>query len=162
MDARPGTYALILLASEPAVIAAGALGELRIEPGAFLYVGSAFGPGGVRARVERHARREKRHRWHVDYLTAVAPVVEAWITHDPRRLECAWLAALAGIRGARMPWPGFGASDCGCASHLLRFRRPPAVATFRRHARPRAAGHGPIRVWRPVPVAPSGPLSSDP
>jgi Uri superfamily endonuclease len=146
VQARPGTYALVLLARDPATITAGALGTLQVTAGAYLYVGSAFGPGGVRARVERHARADKRHRWHVDYLTTVAPVVEVWFTHDPRRLECEWRAALAGIRGAREPWPGFGASDCGCTSHLLRFGRLPSAATFRRHARRRVGDHAPVQV----------------
>ncbi len=158
----PGTYVLVMLARDPAIVTAGALGTLQIAEGAYLYAGSAFGPGGVRARVERHARADKRHRWHVDYLTAVAPVIEAWFTHDPRRLECEWLQALGAIRGAREPWPGFGASDCGCSSHLIHLRRAPVVDTFRRHLRrvvARSVRIG-VRRYPDVPAAGPGPVSS--
>lgn len=158
----PGTYVLVMLARDPAVVTAGALGTLQVAEGAYLYAGSAFGPGGVRARVERHARADKRHRWHVDYLTAVAPVTEAWFTHDSRRQECDWLRALTALRGAREPWPGFGSSDCGCSSHLIHLRRAPVVGTFRRHLRRVLARPVPIEIHRfpGVPAAGPRPLSS--
>lgn len=150
MQARPGTYALVLRATESTTVTAGRLGTLHVVAGDHVYIGSAFGPGGVRARVQRHARAEKRLRWHIDHLTTVAPVVEAWFTHDPRRLECDWLAALASIRGARELWPGFGASDCGCSSHLRFFRRAPRVATFRRWLRGATGRAAAVGCWKPA------------
>ena len=135
-------------AESPATIAAGRLGTLHVRPGAYLYAGSALGPGGVRARVLRHARTDKRPHWHVDHLTPVAPLVEAWFTHDPRRLECDLLAALASIRGAREPWPGFGASDCGCSSHLRWFGRAPAIGTFRTRIREQLGEGVRVGTWR--------------
>ena len=51
-------------------ILVGRLGALPVEPGFYVYVGSAFGPGGLERRVGRHATTEKKHRWHIDYLTA--------------------------------------------------------------------------------------------
>lgn len=149
MQARPGTYALVLRALEPATVTAGRLGTLRVTEGDYIYIGSAFGPGGVRARVLRHARTDKRLRWHIDHLTTVAPVVEAWFTHDPRRLECDWLAALASIRGAHEPWSGFGASDCGCSSHLRWFARAPVVGTVRRRLREVVGDVAGVGCWRP-------------
>jgi len=43
----------------------------RLEPGVYIYVGSAWGPGGLRARLCRHlyGRRGRVH-WHIDYLAA--------------------------------------------------------------------------------------------
>ena len=146
MRPAPGTYVLALRAERPARIVAGALGALDVSPGTYLYVGSALGPGGVRGRVARHARPDKRVRWHVDYLAAVASPTEAWVTYDPRRLECDWSAALRTIRGAREPFPGFGASDCGCSTHLLWFARGPTLDTFRRHVR--RSGTGGVRIRR--------------
>ena len=71
LPSLPGTYALVLSASACQKFAVGRLGTLTVEPGFYLYVGSAFGPGGLAARVGRHCRREKTCRWHVDYLRAV-------------------------------------------------------------------------------------------
>ncbi|ELK52825.1 hypothetical protein D320_13259, partial [Haloferax sp. BAB-2207] len=49
-----GTYALVFDAPE-ATVEVGALGEHRFPAGAYVYVGSAFGTGGLR-RVRRHRR----------------------------------------------------------------------------------------------------------
>ena len=43
---------------------------IRIEPGFYVYVGSACGPGGLRARILRHLRRSKKVRWHIDKITS--------------------------------------------------------------------------------------------
>ncbi len=115
-----GTYALLLRADDAQTIGVGALGELVVQPGRYVYVGSAFGPGGVQARVHRHARGDGTLHWHVDYLRAVATLVRAWWTHDDTRRECAWAAALRHRPGATVPLEGFGASDCSCRSHLIR------------------------------------------
>ena len=58
IDKRPGTYALILRASTAQTIQIGRLGDLVMQPGYYIYVGSAFGPGGLAARVGRHLRQE--------------------------------------------------------------------------------------------------------
>ena len=50
MDAHPGTYALMLQADRRQTVQVGRLGQLAVEPGCYVYVGSALGPGGVRAR----------------------------------------------------------------------------------------------------------------
>ena len=67
-----GTYALVLRVSGCPEIAVGKLGVLAAQPGFYVYVGSALGPGGLAARVGTHYRHAKRLRWHVDYLRAVA------------------------------------------------------------------------------------------
>ena len=54
LPAAPGSYVLVLRADLPARLAIGSLGELEIRPGYYLYTGSAFGPGGLRARAGRH------------------------------------------------------------------------------------------------------------
>ena len=41
----------------------------QLDDGHYLYAGSAYGPGGIRARAARHLRRDKSRRWHVDWLT---------------------------------------------------------------------------------------------
>src|ERR1017187_2023294 len=46
----PGTYVLVLRCSSNRTIRVGCLGSIRLRPGYYLYVGSGFGPGGLRAR----------------------------------------------------------------------------------------------------------------
>jgi Uri superfamily endonuclease len=115
-----GTYALLLRADAEQTIAVGALGTLTVQPGAYVYVGSAFGPGGVEARVRRHARGDGALHWHVDYLRAVTTLARVWWTHDETRRECDWATALRERSDTAVPLDGFGASDCGCPSHLVR------------------------------------------
>jgi endonuclease-3 len=112
-----GTYTLCIELSAPATIEIGALGECRLPAGAYAYTGSAFGAGGF-GRVDRHyelaaGERSTRH-WHVDYLLGHA---DASIRGDVRTpgedIECAVASALP-----QSPVAGFGASDCGCPSHL--------------------------------------------
>ncbi|MFP4228561.1 MAG: GIY-YIG nuclease family protein [Salinivenus sp.] len=140
---KGGTYALLLRADTKQKIDVGALGAMTVHPGAYVYVGSAFGPGGVRARVERHARGDGAWHWHVDYLRAATTLARVWWTHDAERRECDWAAALRSLQGAAVPLRGFGASDCGCSAHLVYLDEEGAAAVPR--ALRAAVGDGPIR-----------------
>ncbi len=131
----PGTYALVLRFSKRLEIVVGRLGVLEAQPGYYVYVGSALGPGGLAARVGRHLYSEKTLRWHIDYLRAEAQVEEVWYATGKRNQECRWAGVLRSLPGASMPLAGFGASDCGCPSHLLFFTLPPSVADFRKKLR---------------------------
>ena len=82
MKPDPGTYALILQCDLNDRVQIGRLGEIELRPGYYIYVGSAFGPGGVKARVERHWRTDKRKHWHIDYLREHVTPVEAWISYE--------------------------------------------------------------------------------
>lgn len=91
---------------------------LELAPGWYVYCGSAYGPGGLRARLARYMKRGKALRWHVDRLTGAATHVLALPVINGS--ECALFAALAGRPGFHVPAPGFGSSDCrSCESHLL-------------------------------------------
>ena len=129
MDASPGTYVLLLRNDAVQPVDIGRRGRLDARRGWYLYVGSAFGPGGVRARVGRHCRAAKSLHWHIEYLCAVTTPAGAWYRHRAHRDEHAWAAALLTLDGAT-PVPGFGCSDCRCATHLAYFRRRPALADF--------------------------------
>ncbi len=119
LPAAPGTYVLLVRLDTPLALTPGKLGEVVLPAGVVAYVGSAHGPGGLRARLLRHLRRDKPAHWHVDALTAAAPVVEIWLRVSGKRLECGWARALASLPGAAEPARGFGSSDCTCRSHLL-------------------------------------------
>jgi Uri superfamily endonuclease len=116
----PGSYLLLLDLDTPARLTVGRLGTFDFPAGRYAYAGSARGPGGLRARVSRHLRNEKRLHWHIDYLAARAPIVEVWYVESGERLECLWPARLSALPGASLPVDGFGSSDCRCRSHLIR------------------------------------------
>ncbi|MES9941646.1 MAG: GIY-YIG nuclease family protein [Candidatus Thiodiazotropha sp. 6PLUC2] len=114
----PGTYVLLLKNSRQKAINVGRLGNCEFPKGWYLYVGSAFGPGGVAARCGHHKRVSQRPHWHIDYLRAETVLREIWFTHDPCRREHEWAGLFAEHLKLRQPIPGFGASDCDCGSHL--------------------------------------------
>jgi Uri superfamily endonuclease len=115
-----GTYALIILVPFDAEISVGALGRRSFPAGYYVYVGSAM--GGLAERVGRHLRREKRIRWHIDYLLTRARVIDVIVAEG--RGECRIAKRLA---ERLRPVEGFGSSDCGCTSHLFYGRDLPEV-----------------------------------
>lgn len=144
IECRAGTYALRLRCAESEGIHVGALGRMKTREGDYVYVGSAFGPGGVDARVRRHRRRDKSCHWHVDHLRAVAELRETWVSYDPVRRECAWARIIADADGSAVPLRGFGASDCRCPAHLFRVPLDLGWPWFRRAVRIEIPGHDPI------------------
>ncbi len=116
-----GTYALLLSATASTTVEVGALGAVELASGAFVYVGSAFGPGGLAARLRRHVQPQKASpHWHVDYLRAALSLHGAWISTDDARHECTWAQSIARLESSSIPLPGAGASDCRCRTHFFR------------------------------------------
>ncbi|OYT40997.1 MAG: hypothetical protein B6U89_00365 [Desulfurococcales archaeon ex4484_58] len=64
---RSGVYLLVIAVCRDIVVETRSR-KFRINRGFYIYVGSARGPGGLRARINRHLRREKKLFWHIDYL----------------------------------------------------------------------------------------------
>jgi len=121
LPSSSGTYALILYACSKKLIEVGKLGEVDLKKGYYIYIGSAFGPGGLKARVGRHLQENKKLRWHIDYLREVSKIIDVKYSTDSRKLECKWAADLA-KNGGITPFKGFGSSDCKCFSHLFYFK----------------------------------------
>jgi len=122
----PGVYILHLVLLRRLNLQVGKLGDHDLLPGDYLYVGSASGPGGLRARLGRHLHGSNRRHWHIDWLRPVATPRGYYYLESREQLECVWNQALAHQPGACIPVPGFGASDCNrkptaCAAHLHRF-----------------------------------------
>jgi len=130
MDIVKGTYALLMYLSEDVPLQIGRLGCFVFPAGYYLYVGSALGPGGLRARLARHARREKARHWHIDYLLDVAELLETWEAATEERWECRWAEAAISLEGSNVPVARFGASDCRCPAHLIHFTQRPERAPF--------------------------------
>jgi len=130
-----GTYVLALWLERATSIPVGRLGLTQFPAGWYLYVGSALGPGGLRARLGRHCRRlstGKKAHWHIDYLREVAVWGGAWALASERRLECTWAQLLLRLSRVGVVAPAFGASDCHCPAHLIHLPGLPEDAWFAR------------------------------
>lgn len=125
LDRRAGSYVVLYRSRERCRVQVGRLGPLPVRIGWYAYVGSAFGAGGLHARVSRHTRGSQTRRWHIDYLRRVVTPKAVWFAPGPRRLEHRWAGALECARSSEIPIGRFGASDCGCRSHLFFFERRP-------------------------------------
>ncbi len=141
-EAEPGTYALLLKLDKQERITVGKLGTFDFPAGYYLYVGSALGPGGLRARLARHRRGsggssqpssrqmgQKLH-WHIDYLLQRTQLIEVWSVASEERLECKWGEAASRLPGAQVLVRGFGSSDCRCPAHLIYFSARPNREQF--------------------------------
>ena len=130
---RPtGSYALVLRLPSRRKILVGKLGLVDFPRGHYIYFGSAL--GGLKARVDRHLRGDKKLHWHADYLSAEVPWEYAWQLADGQRWECVWAAEA--INGAAAPVPGFGSSDCRCPSPLVRVNNAKQVRELLRSLSP--------------------------
>lgn len=118
----PGTYLLTFELPMPARLHVGRLGDCVLPAGRYAYVGSAHGPGGLQARVARHLNPARREHWHIDRLTAIAPIAAIWAVISTQPHECSWVRWLLAQAGSSVPVHGFGSSDCksGCPAHLVK------------------------------------------
>lgn len=144
MKSKSGTYALILEVDMPFEIEVGRLGLLSGNKGYYIYCGSAFGPGGVKARTTHHLKYSQRPHWHIDYLRKVAPIKEIWYSYDLINREHDWAGVLFKSEEISIPFIGFGSSDCSCSSHLLFTRQKPSFHRFIRNVHAQIADHGTV------------------
>ena len=124
-----GTYALVIALECGFSLRIGKLGTHSLQPGYYVYVGSAL--GGLSNRLRHHLRSEKRLHWHIDYLLQQSTVVQIWYAIGSDRLECNWNVLLQNLPGAVIPIIGFGSSDCQCSSHLTCFCVVPSPQSFK-------------------------------
>lgn len=109
-----GSYILLIKLSEAQDIRVGSLGLVHFPRGYYAYVGSAL--GGFKSRLNRHLRKDKIPKWHIDYLLQKASITSIIICETEERVECAIAQAL---RRQFESIPAFGSSDCRCAGHLF-------------------------------------------
>ncbi len=114
-----GTYLLFLSNTKSQKINIGKQGDFLFPSGLLVYVGSAFGSGGLRGRISHHLRVNRKCHWHIDYLLQKMPVYQVLYIENPSRLEHEWAMLLERIPELNIPMKRFGASDCQCASHLF-------------------------------------------
>ena len=110
-----GSYLVLLKLEQAKEIAVGRLGSRRFPRGYYIYVGSAM--GHLKARMERHRRKQKKPHWHIDYLAQAAESALPIPVRSSQRLECHIAEALSLIM--QYGPAGFGSSDCSCLTHLF-------------------------------------------
>ena len=144
MPVSTGTYALVLEAHSHEVIVIGRLGEMTVVPGYYIYVGSAFGSGGLKARLSHHCRISSKPHWHMDYLRKVCNIRKIWFTGDDEARESCWVAIFSGMSGVMQPLSGFGATDSKHETHLFRVSEFPVIEYFIEALNNRITDHAPV------------------
>ncbi|MCW8860239.1 MAG: GIY-YIG nuclease family protein [Deltaproteobacteria bacterium] len=123
--AERGSYLLWMYLARGQEMGIGGLGLHEFRRGWYAYCGSAFGPGGLRARLNHHLKEAQRPHWHIDYLKEAAEIRAVWICRGVNS-EHDWSRRLLTLAAAQIPLSGFGSSDCNCRSHLVYLPRRPA------------------------------------
>lgn len=115
--ATRGAYAYFVRIGTQIIANAGRM-EATLHPGWYLYLGSARGPGGLPARINRHFRSAQKGHWHIDQLSAAA--IQRLALAVPGDSECRLVRKFIASRHYEVAVPGFGSTDCRtCPSHLL-------------------------------------------
>jgi len=116
-----GTYFLLIELQAHCEATIGRLGRFVFPRGYYAYCGSAR--RGLRARLARHRRADKKLHWHIDHLLAQPAARLLLALPLPLREtdECALSQSFQQLPGASVPVRGFGSSDCrkGCPAHLV-------------------------------------------
>lgn len=98
-------------------IVIGKKGEFKFPKGYYVYTGSA--KNGLKARVERHLRKEKKHFWHIDYLLDFASIRKVCLFSNDKFGECPLNLKMLERLKAKIIMPRFGLSDCRCPAYLF-------------------------------------------
>jgi len=124
-----GAYLLFVHLKEDSRIKIGALGTISFKEGYYCYVGSAM--NSLKGRINRHLKRKKTARWHIDYLlkNRNARIMKVCEFPSSRKIECDLSRKVrdkadSGIKG-------FGCSDCKCVTHLYFFDHVPSCQLAR-------------------------------
>jgi len=126
-----GVYTLIISLKEPITLKIGKLGTFTFQSGTYTYTGSAMGTGALSLenRINRHLRRDKKLKWHIDYfLNSKRTQIESIIYAETNeKSECSVSKEIERLEIAHIPVRKFGASDCkeGCHAHLHYFKYNP-------------------------------------
>ncbi|RLI94035.1 MAG: GIY-YIG nuclease family protein, partial [Candidatus Altiarchaeales archaeon] len=114
MRGNKGVYVLIIELDDNSEIEVGKLGTIEFESGFYAYVGSAL--NFLDKRIERHLRRNKRLRWHIDYFLRKSKIKLVIYAETKQRYECKIARRLA-VKFKSID--KFGSTDCSCRSHLF-------------------------------------------
>uniref|UniRef100_A0A7V5K2G2 DNA/RNA nuclease SfsA n=1 Tax=Thermodesulfobacterium geofontis TaxID=1295609 RepID=A0A7V5K2G2_9BACT len=116
-----GIYLLVFKIKNKEKLKIGNLGERIFKKGFYVYVGSAM--NSLSKRINRHLRKNKKLKWHIDYLLQKGENLKAIPIRSFEKRECEIAKDLSLISQEIIP--DFGASDCKCKSHLFYFSYNP-------------------------------------
>ncbi len=95
--------------------------EFILARGFYVYVGSAM--RGLKSRIGRHVRGDKKKHWHIDFLLEKARIIEIFAIPSSVRLEEELSLAVSQYGKAI---EGFGSSDTKTPSNLYYFDENPS------------------------------------
>lgn len=119
----PGIYILFINVLKSVCLDIESLNRPCIDHGLYGYVGSARGFGGIRARLRRHLRKDKKRLWwHIDYLTKLDEATPRLVIYATTLddLEKRLAETVLAIGCWDVAVPGFGSTDKKTFSHLLK------------------------------------------
>ena len=108
-----GVYVLIMSKKDNSTVRFGCKRSYDFPAGWYGYAGSAM--GGLAGRLRHHCRISSRPHWHIDRLRPHVTLTGIVCAITESRIECNISRNMSEILN---PVDGFGASDCGCRSHL--------------------------------------------
>ena len=125
IPSKKGNYLLVFRLEEKTRKNMRRFKNVILEPGYYLYCGSAHGSGGLKGRVTRHLTGSFKKFWHIDFLKECLRLFEVWCQVNSEKNECSFCQFLCNQMGGEIPIKGFGSSDCKnkCESHLVRFQQ---------------------------------------
>jgi sugar fermentation stimulation protein A len=116
-----GAYIVVLYLNSNKRIKVGRLGKIYFKKGFYCYVGSAIGKMKIEKRCKRHLKKNKKLRWHIDYLRKEASVIKS-----KEKIECKIARKILRIADGYVE--KFGSSDCKCVSHLFYSRNKKSLS----------------------------------
>jgi len=120
---KNGIYQLLIYMPQKKSITIGKKGIFQFPKGYYVYTGSA--KNGLKSRIQRHLRKNKKKFWHIDYLLQYSNIKDV-IMHV-KKSECHWNNRLLELAESEVLVNGFGSSDCKCRTHLLYFKKKPEL-----------------------------------
>lgn len=126
-----GTYLLLIRCLNDTKRKVGSLGLLTLHSNkTYIYVGSAFGPGGLLSRVRRHLSREKKKFWHIDYILDYENKCYVVYVIIIPKVKAEHEIAKDLLKIADGALKKFGSSDCECYTHMFFFSKKPEETLF--------------------------------
>jgi sugar fermentation stimulation protein A len=121
-----GAYIVVLYLNSNKRIKVGRLGKIYFKKGFYCYVGSAIGKTKIEKRCKRHLKKNKKLRWHIDYLRKESSIVKIIAFESKKKIECKIAKKILKIANGYIE--KFGSSDCKCVSHLFYFRNKKSLS----------------------------------
>ena len=109
-----GSYIILLELKKDKTIQIGKIGNIIFKKGYYVYIGSAL--NGLEQRINRHLRKHKKIRWHIDYLLQHVIIIDIFYKENDKKEECSLAKK---FERKLFSISNFGCSDCKCNTHLF-------------------------------------------